>query len=103
MLEAALAGCALVLGDIPSLREIWEGAALFVSPDSPADLEAALAALIREPRRRSALAARARLQAHSFTADRMAADYVVLYRELMSAWAQVPVVDRRRLPSKAGC
>ncbi|MGZ3457048.1 MAG: glycosyltransferase family 4 protein, partial [Archangium sp.] len=29
-LEAALAGCALVLGDIPSLREVWEGAAVFV-------------------------------------------------------------------------
>ena len=27
------AGCALVLGDIPSLREIWDDAALFVPPD----------------------------------------------------------------------
>ena len=33
VLEAALSGCALVLGDIPSLREIWDGAALFVDPD----------------------------------------------------------------------
>ena len=33
VLEAALARCALVLGDIPSLREIWNGAALFVPPD----------------------------------------------------------------------
>ena len=31
VLEAALSGCALVLGDIPSLREIWGGAALFVA------------------------------------------------------------------------
>ena len=31
-LEAALSGCALVLGDIPSLREIWGDAALFVPP-----------------------------------------------------------------------
>ena len=31
-LEAALAGCALVLGDIPSLREIWDEAAFFVPP-----------------------------------------------------------------------
>src|SRR5690606_27826406 len=30
VLEAGLSGCALVLGDIPSLREIWEGAAVFV-------------------------------------------------------------------------
>ena len=30
VLEAALSGCALVLGDIPSLRELWSGAAVFV-------------------------------------------------------------------------
>src|SRR5690606_16056187 len=29
-LEAALSGCALVLGDIPSLREVWGNAACFV-------------------------------------------------------------------------
>jgi glycosyltransferase involved in cell wall biosynthesis len=32
-LEAALSGCALVLGDIPSLREIWGDAAIYVDPD----------------------------------------------------------------------
>ena len=32
-LEAGLAGCALVLGDIPSLREVWHDAALFVPPE----------------------------------------------------------------------
>src|SRR5439155_1168938 len=42
VLEAALSGCALVLGDIPSLRELWEGAAWFV----PADDDGALAAAI---------------------------------------------------------
>ena len=37
ILEAAAAGCALVLGDIASLRENWDGAALFVDPeDRPA-------------------------------------------------------------------
>ena len=33
ILEAALSGCALVIGDIPSLREIWADAALFVPSD----------------------------------------------------------------------
>jgi glycogen synthase len=75
---------------------------VFVSPDSPADLEAALATLMREPRRRSALAARARLRALSFTADRMAAGYVVLYRELIAARAAVPLIDQPRVPSSAG-
>ena len=32
-LEAGLSGCALVLGDIPSLREVWGETACFVPPD----------------------------------------------------------------------
>jgi glycogen(starch) synthase len=32
-LEAALSGCALVLGEIPSLREVWGDAADFVPPE----------------------------------------------------------------------
>ncbi len=35
VVEAGLSGCALVLGDIPSLREIWGDAALYVSPNRP--------------------------------------------------------------------
>jgi glycosyltransferase involved in cell wall biosynthesis len=32
VLEAALSGCALVLADLPSLRETWDNAALFAPP-----------------------------------------------------------------------
>src|SRR5215216_1784745 len=32
ILEAGLAGCALVVGDVPSLREVWRDAAVFVPP-----------------------------------------------------------------------
>lgn len=32
VLEAAQAGCPLVLSDIPTFRELWEGAASFVAP-----------------------------------------------------------------------
>ena len=32
VLEAAQAGCALVLSDIPTFRELWDGAAMFVPP-----------------------------------------------------------------------
>jgi glycosyltransferase involved in cell wall biosynthesis len=32
VLEAAQAGCPLVLSDIPSFRELWDGAATFVTP-----------------------------------------------------------------------
>src|SRR5262249_58528859 len=52
ILEAALSGCALVLGDIPSLRELWEDAAVFVPRDDDAALETCLRDLIRHPEMR---------------------------------------------------
>lgn len=87
ILEAAVAGCALVLGDIPSLRENWEGAALFVPPDDVEGLHAALASLIAEPQRRAVLAALARRRSRAFGARRMAAAYAALYAELLSGQA----------------
>src|SRR5690606_123728 len=50
-LEAALAGCALVLGDIASLREVWGGAATYVAPDDAAGLQGAVETLVRHPER----------------------------------------------------
>jgi glycosyltransferase involved in cell wall biosynthesis len=82
VLEAAQAGCALVLGDIPSQRELWDGVAVFVSPEDSAALEAAIGELIASPRRRNALARQARERALALTPERMAARYAALYREL---------------------
>ena len=83
VLEAAAAGCALVLGDIPSLRENWSGAAIFVDPKDPAALRASINALIANPQERTRLAATARDRAHRFTLDRMALAYAALYRDMM--------------------
>ena len=55
-LEAAHSGCALVLGDIPSLREIWGDAAIFVPPDDTGALADAIEALIADPERRESMA-----------------------------------------------
>jgi glycogen(starch) synthase len=82
--EAALASCALVLGDIPSLREVWQDAALFVAPDNTDALGAVLAALIVDSKRRIELAQRARRRAATFTPERMARDYIALYRQMVS-------------------
>ena len=79
VLEAASQGCALVLGDIPSLRENWDEAALFVAPDDRQELVAAIAWLIASPARRLALGARAMSRAAEFTIARMAAAYVDVY------------------------
>jgi glycosyltransferase involved in cell wall biosynthesis len=80
VLEAALAGCALVLGDIPSLRELWDGAASFVSPASPEALAHALRRMAGSVEERTSLAARAQQRARQFTPGRMAAAYADAYR-----------------------
>jgi glycosyltransferase involved in cell wall biosynthesis len=84
VLEAALSGCALVLGDVPSLRELWGGAALFVDPADPEDLGRALRCLITHPTVREALAARSRSRALGLSPERMALGYLALYDELFA-------------------
>jgi glycosyltransferase involved in cell wall biosynthesis len=81
-LEAALANCALVLGDIPALREIWRETAVYVNPDDPKALATELNRLIAEPERRADLADRAHNRALEFTTFRMASSYLALYSEL---------------------
>jgi glycogen synthase len=82
ILEAAACGCALVLGDIPSLRELWDGIALFVAPDDRQALRAALQTLIEEPAWRAALGEAALERAGDYGLARMARDYITLYAEL---------------------
>jgi len=85
VLEAALSGCALVLGDIPSFRELWDDAALFVDPDDGKGLHDALNRIIRNAELRAKLAAAARGRGLSFPADRMADDTLALYRRLAAS------------------
>ena len=81
-LEAGLSGCALVLGDIRSLREVWGDAAVFVPPDNRRALVSAIERLVGDDTFRSEMAARARSRGRRFTADAMADGYADLYREL---------------------
>ncbi len=83
ILEAALAGCALVLGDIPSLREVWSDAAVFVDPESPEMLHSILAGLIARPDLRRALSDRALERGRSLSPTRMADAYVDTYRRAL--------------------
>jgi glycogen synthase len=84
VLEAALSGCALVLGDIPSLREIWRHRAVLVPPDDPEALEDAVSRLIADPDRRAALAAGSRARALQLTSERMVEGYLAAYREVLA-------------------
>jgi glycogen synthase len=81
VLEAALSGCALVLGDIPSLREIWCDAAVFVPPSDHEALAAAINLIIGRPDIGDDLGRRARARAIMFTTDRMAKGYLGVYPE----------------------
>lgn len=97
-LEAALSGCALVLGDIASLREVWGDAAWYVSPDDCAGLRDALNELAADPARRTELAQRALQRARRYTPERMASAYLTIYHELASSAARASAVRAPRAP-----
>jgi glycogen(starch) synthase len=84
VLEAACAGCALVLGDIPSLRENWDGAACFVHPDDHDGLTHTLQRLIDVPGPCRDLARRARQRARAFSLGRMADAYLDVYEGVIA-------------------
>lgn len=72
VLEAAQAGCALVLSDIPTFRELWDDAALFVPAHDDRALAAAILRLFGDRAYRAERAALARNRAARYTADAMA-------------------------------
>jgi glycosyltransferase involved in cell wall biosynthesis len=80
ILEAALCGCALILGDIASLRELWRDCAIFVPPRDVDAIVAATNRLIAEDGLRAQLARCASDQAERFTVKKMASEYKALYR-----------------------
>jgi glycosyltransferase involved in cell wall biosynthesis len=84
VLEAAQRGCALVLSDIPTLRELWQDAALFADASDADAFRLHLQWLIDHPTQRSAFARAARVRAESFQLESMANAYQRLYRELAS-------------------
>jgi glycogen synthase len=89
-LEAALAGCALVLGDIPSLREVWEDAAVFVPPEDTDTLRRALRQLVSEPVLRNRMSTLARTRALEFSPERMVDAYLAAYASLDHASREAP-------------
>jgi glycosyltransferase involved in cell wall biosynthesis len=83
-LEAGLSGCALVLGDIATLREVWDDAAVYVDPFDDDGLAAALERLLADERERQRLARAARRRALSYSRERMAARYADVYRRTLA-------------------
>lgn len=83
VLEAAHAGCCLVLSDIPSLRELWSDAAVFLDPRNSATWISELNRLARDKDRREQLSARALANAKRYNAQSTGGQYAALYRSLV--------------------
>jgi glycosyltransferase involved in cell wall biosynthesis len=84
ILEAAVRGAALVLGDVPSLREVWGDAALYVSPDDPRALSSAVERLTWDDALRASMARRAVERGSRFTLARQTRRYRAAYRHLVA-------------------
>jgi glycogen synthase len=88
-LEAGLSACALVLSDIPSLREVWDDAAVFVDPHDSGALKTALLRLINNDCYRREMARRARERALLFNPERMARKYLAAYSKLLGQFRPI--------------
>jgi UDP-glucose:(glucosyl)LPS alpha-1,2-glucosyltransferase len=84
-LEALASGAALICADRGGLREVAGDAAVYVDPDDPAALSAAICALAGDPARRAALADAGRERARLFDAPAIAARLTELRREVLAA------------------
>lgn len=83
-LEAARCGAALVLSDIPTYRELWDGCALFFDPHDPQTLAAACMRLSENEQLRDELVVRSLERSRAFSLERQAASMLETYAQLMN-------------------
>jgi glycosyltransferase involved in cell wall biosynthesis len=79
VLEAAQAGCALALADIPTFRELWDGAALFADPADERQFGALLARLRHDEVLRTKMGRAAARRAARYTLAAMTDGYLGAY------------------------
>jgi glycosyltransferase involved in cell wall biosynthesis len=85
VVEAAISGAALVLADIPTFRELWSDAALFVSPNDSGGWSRALTTLAAGIGLRLRLSAAACARSRQFTLSRQSAQLHALYSTLTTS------------------
>lgn len=83
VLEAARAGCALALGNIATLNEIWGETAVYFDPYKKEEALLVLQQLIQDNELRHQLAKKSMERAERFTEQAMAADYFEVYKNLI--------------------
>jgi glycosyltransferase involved in cell wall biosynthesis len=84
VLEAAQAGCALVLSDIPTFRELWDGAALFVDPRNENEAAAAVERLVQDPDAQAVWGRAARKRAEAYSVEAMTEGVLRAYRSVLA-------------------
>lgn len=84
VLEAAAAGCALVLSDRPGFRELWDGAATFVPADDDAAAAGAIQTLLDDPARRETAGQAAARRAARYGTEAMIEGVLGVMRGLLS-------------------
>lgn len=90
VLEAAALGTPLLLADIPTFRELWDGAAEFLPCDAPAAWAAAIQRLLADEPRRASLGARARARAARHDLSAMASATWQAHRAVHAAAELAP-------------
>jgi glycosyltransferase involved in cell wall biosynthesis len=83
VLEAASAGCALVLSDIASFRELWDDAALFVPGDDEAGYVEAVELVLGDTAERLRLGEAAQARAARYTPAAMAEAMLAIYADAL--------------------
>jgi glycosyltransferase involved in cell wall biosynthesis len=80
VLEAASAASPLVLADIPTFRELWHGAAVFVPPRDASAWTKAISDLMAAPDQRAALGEAAHRRAMRYSLSAMVAQTSLIHR-----------------------
>jgi len=84
VLEAASAGCALLLSDIPTFRELWDGAAIFFDHHDTGALAGRLRSLCSDDVQRMRLQRAAIERAKRYPLRNTVSGYRLLYDSLLA-------------------
>lgn len=83
-LEAAFSGCAIIAGDIPTMHEIWDDAAIYVDPANEIHIAFEVNRIMKNNEYRQKMSAKAQARAMRYTLDSMLREYVSLYQQVLN-------------------
>ncbi|MBL8659248.1 MAG: glycosyltransferase family 4 protein [Rhodospirillales bacterium] len=101
VLEAAQSRCALVLADIPTFRELWDGAAVFVPPRDDRALARTLNELADDPDAARWLGGRAAERARQYGVDAMIGGTLEAYSAAATLRGRSSASSGRTIPRPA--